>query len=129
MQEKSTENWIDYMIDKAFENYNGREIVIWGKYGVSASIKDRLKEKYGIDITFYVDSDISKTDGKTVFPPECLYGKSNRYYIIIPIAFYQSVKEKIQGGGIILARIITIFAIAFCDRRRNIMKIHMEIKL
>lgn len=99
MQQESTENWIDHMINKAFENYNGREIVIWGRYGVSDSIKDGLREKYGIDTAFYVDSDISKTDRRTVLSPECLFGKSDKYYVIIPIAFYQSVRDKITGGG------------------------------
>ena len=98
MQQESTQNWIDHMINKAVENYNGRKIVIWGKYGVSDSIKDGLKEKYGIDTAFYVDSDINRTDGKMVFSPEYLYGKSDKYYVIIPIAFYQSVKDKLTGG-------------------------------
>lgn len=99
MQQESTENWIDHMINKAFENYNGREIVIWGRYGVSDSIKDGLREKYGIDTAFYVDSDISKINGRTVLSPEYLFGKSDKYFIIIPIAFYQSVKDAITGGG------------------------------
>lgn len=99
MQQESIRNWIDHMINKAVENYNGRKIVIWGKYGVSDSIKGGLKEKYGIDTAFYVDSDINQIDGKTVFSPEYLCGKSDRYYVIIPIAFYQSVKNKLTGGG------------------------------
>lgn len=99
MRQKSTKNWIDHMIFKAIENYNGRKIVVWGKYGISYVIKNELKEKYGIDIAFYVDSNISKTDGRTVFLPEYLYGKSDKYYVIIPIAFYQSVKDKLTGGG------------------------------
>lgn len=123
-----TENWIDHIIRKAFENYDGREIVIWGKYEVSESIREGFKEKYGIDISFYVDSDLTQTDGKKTFSPEYLYGKSNQYYLIIPIAFYSSVKEKVIRGGISLFAIITIFAIVLCDRRRIIMKIHMETK-
>lgn len=99
MQRETAEDWIDFMIRKAFKNYKGRRIVIWGNYRVSDSIRNKLKEKYGIDTAFYVDSDKSKTDGKRVFPPEYLYGKSDQYYVIIPIAFYQSVREKIQGGG------------------------------
>lgn len=129
MQQESTENWIDYIINKAIDNYNGRNIVIWGKYGVSDSIKDGLKEKYGIDIAFYVDSDIRKADGKKIFPPEHLYGKSDKYYVIIPIAFYLSVKDKLTGGGIILIHIIIIFVTVFYGRNRNTMKTYMEIGL
>ena len=99
MQQESTENWIDYMINKAFENCNGRKIVIWGKYVVSDSIKDGLKNKYGIETVFYVDSDLDKVDGKKVFSPEYIYGKSDKYYVLIPIAFYQSVKDILTGGG------------------------------
>lgn len=99
MQHESTENWIDHIMNKVIENYNGRKLVIWGKYGVLDSIRNGLKEKYGIDTAFYVDSDIRKTDGKGTFSPEHLYGKSDKYYVIIPIAFYQSVKDCITGGG------------------------------
>lgn len=100
MPQETTENWIDHIVNKAYENYNGREIVIWGKYGISDSIKERLKEKYGIDTEFYVDSDIRKMDEKTVFSPEYLYKKSDKYYVIIPISLYQSVKEKLTRGGV-----------------------------
>lgn len=98
-RQEQTEDWIDYIINKAFENYSGREIVIWGSYEVSDSISDRLKEKYGIDIAFYVDSDSVKIDEKRVFSSERLLGKSDKYYVIIPLAFYQSIREKLIVGG------------------------------
>ena len=94
MQQESTENWIDYMIHKAFENYNGREIILWGKYGVSDLIKDGLREKYGIDTAFYVDEDKGKIDNSQVFSPDCLEGRAAQYYVVIPLSFYQYIKEK-----------------------------------
>lgn len=100
MQQKRSENWVDHIINKTCENYNGREIVIWGSYEVSDCIKDRLKEEHGIDTAFYVDSDARKVDEKQVFSPDCLLGKPDKYYVIIPVAFYQSIKEKLARGGI-----------------------------
>ena len=98
MQQGETEDWIDHIISKTCENYHGREIVLWGKYGVSDCIKDRLKEDYGICTAFYVDSDTGKVDEKQVFLPECLSGKSDKYYVIIAIAFYHSIKTFLIGG-------------------------------
>ena len=102
MQQESTENWIDHMINKAFENYNGREIVIWGRYGVSDSIKDGLREKYGIDTAFYVDSDISKINGRTVLSPEYLFGKSDKYFINNSNSILSVCQRcNYRGGGIV----------------------------
>lgn len=96
---EQTENWIDYIIDKTVGNYQGREIVIWGKYKIADSIKMKLLKQYGLSVAFYVDSSQEKQDGKTVFSPDVLCGKSNSYYVIIPLAFYQEIREKLVGGG------------------------------
>lgn len=102
MHQNQAEDWIEYIIDKVYTNYRGRQIVLWGKYAVSDEIRDKLKERYGIDTALYIDNDIRKTDGKKVFSPDYLYGKSNKYYIVVPLAYYQSIKEKlIRGGGIV----------------------------
>lgn len=116
MQQETAEDWIDFIIKEAVEHYNGREIVIWGKYVVSDSIRDELKERYELDTAFYVDGDRNKTDGKMVLSPGHLCGKSDQYYVIVPIGFYQSVKETLTRGGIFLAQIIIIFVTAFCGR-------------
>lgn len=34
-----SENWIDVIVDKVNEYYEGRQVVLWGKYAVSESIK------------------------------------------------------------------------------------------
>ncbi len=95
---KQTEDWIEHIIYRIHENYRGREIVIWGSYGVSDCIKDGLKEKYGINTAFYVDSDTAKIDEKKVFSPDCLSGRADKYYVVIPIAYYSSISEKLIGG-------------------------------
>ena len=41
-------DWIQDIIKHTLENYNGRKIVLWGKYGVSDKIKDILQNEYNI---------------------------------------------------------------------------------
>ena len=71
-----SENWIATIVDKVYECYRGRQVVLWGKYSVSESIKNELKDRHGINIAFYVDSNAEKTDNVQVFLPDCLKGKS-----------------------------------------------------
>lgn len=99
IKEKQDCDWIDLISDKVEQYYHGRQVVLWGKYSVSDEIKDRLKEKHGIDVRFYVDGDSSKIDNKIVFSPDCLAGKASNYYVVIPLAYYPSIKEKMSGEG------------------------------
>lgn len=99
MKKELTDDWIENIIINTIENYNGRDIVIWGRYGVSDSIRDGLIKRYGVDIAFYIDNDIAKIDEKQVFSPERLFGKSEKYYVVIPIAFYPSIREKLSEWG------------------------------
>lgn len=92
-------DWIEHIVDKVNEFYEQREIILWGRYSVSETIQQRLKEKFKLDIKFYVDSDCEKVDNKYVFPVDCLDGRSKQYYVVIPLAFYQSVKEKLLAAG------------------------------
>lgn len=99
MRQKEGEDWIEYMADQVHLNYKGREVAIWGSYGVADSIREKLEAKYGIDTAFYVDSDRFKVDGRKVFSPGCLAGKANQYYVVVPIAFYPAVREQLARGG------------------------------
>lgn len=95
------EDWIDNIVKKVSAQYHGREVILWGKYRVSDLIAHTLKEEYGIEDVYYVDKDAAKIDNKQVFSTEFLYGKSNQYYVVIPLAFYQSVKDDLAAGGYI----------------------------
>ena len=92
-------NWIDNIVEKTYEHYKQRKIILWGKYSVSDSIREMLIKKYGITIAFYVDNNTEKIDNCQVFPTNCLAGKSKDYYIIIPLAFYQSLKNELTIWG------------------------------
>lgn len=61
--------------------------------------QNKLKDKYRINIAFYVDSDAHKVDNVQVFLPDCLERKSSEYYVVIPLAFYQSVKDIMVKNG------------------------------
>lgn len=97
----NSRDWIECIIEEVLENYNGRKIVLWGKYSVSDQIKQKLKEKHGIKTAFYVDKDEAKIDNRAVFSTSCLQGKSEEYYVVVPVAYYQSLKDELDGGGYI----------------------------
>lgn len=98
-QQAPTDDWIDYIVDKVREYYQYRKVILWGKYQASDDIRNRLQEKYEIDVAFYVDGDNSKVDNEQVFSETSLFGKASEYYVVIPIAFYQSVKDVLIRGG------------------------------
>lgn len=99
MRQEQGEDWIEYMADQVHLNYKGRKVVIWGSYGVADSIQKKLETKYGINTAFYVDGDRLKVDGRKVLSLECLDGMSNQYYVVVPIAFYPAVRERLARGG------------------------------
>ncbi len=96
---EKVEDWIDYISDKVIHNYAGRKVILWGSYQVSYEISNKLKEKYGINVAFYVDGDAKKVDNVHVFSIDCLCGKAKEYYIVIPLAFYESIKSKLIREG------------------------------
>ena len=83
-------DWVEDIADQVHLNYKGRKIVIWGNYGTADSI----------NTAFYVDGDGRKVDGRKAFPPECLAGKSDQYYVVVPIAYYPAVRELLVRGVI-----------------------------
>lgn len=95
----NSRDWIDCIVEETQQNYNGRGIVLWGNYGVSDQIKEELKRRYGIEIAFYVDKDNTKINNLNVFPTSCLQGGSAEYYVVVPVAFYSSLKEELTMGG------------------------------
>lgn len=96
-----SDNWIHFIAEEAYQNYKGRKIVLWGKYDISEKIKIRLEEQYGIKAAFYVDKNVAKIDNEQVYPTNCLQGKAKEYYVVIPVAYYQSLKEELTRGGYI----------------------------
>lgn len=92
-------DWIDHIVDKVYEYYNGREIVLWGKYDQSDNIKERLKKRYGLKPSFYVDSDTKRIDDVYIRPKQCLEGKADQYYVVVPLGFYQSLKDNLISWG------------------------------
>lgn len=95
----NSRDWIDCIVEETWENYTGRKIVLWGKYGASDRIKKELKKRYGVEIAFYIDKDSTKIDNRNVFSTSCLQGRSKEYYVVVPVGYYQSLKEELIQGG------------------------------
>lgn len=127
MCQQETKDWIEDIVEKTVNNYNGREVVIWGKYEVGDTIKEELEKRHEIGVAFFIDSDISKIDNNQVFSSDILCGKSDTYYVVIPLAFYQGIKEKLKRGTSSI-RIIIIFATVSCSRKQIILRMHTGIK-
>lgn len=92
-------NWIEYIADKVNEYYKERKVILWGKYIASDNIKDKLEEKYHIKTAFYVDNDKVKIDNSRVFATDCLNGRSAEYYVVIPLAVHNTVRDFLIKGG------------------------------
>lgn len=88
------------IINTILKKYNGRQIVLWGKYKTTEDIKEKLKENYGIGDVCYIDSNSKMVDGKKVFNTDYIMGKSENCYVVIPLAVYESIREKLFGGGV-----------------------------
>lgn len=91
--------YIEYIAEKVYEYYLGREIVLWGKCVGSDNVRDVLREKYQIDIAFYIDSDTEKIDERHVMPIDRISGMSSKYYIVVPLAFNKSIREYLNQKG------------------------------
>lgn len=92
-------NWIKEIAEKASQYHNGRKIVSWGYFAPSFDIDITLRELYGLEIAFYVDGDDSLVDNVHVFLPEILSEASSLYYVVIPLSFYPSIKDRLTQWG------------------------------
>lgn len=94
-------DWIADIMSNVAKNYRGRKVVLWGKYDIAEYIHDILKNYYNIEVDCYIDSDSKKVGKGSVFPIEYIMGKAKEYYIVVPIRFYQSVRDSLRMGGIV----------------------------
>jgi acetyltransferase-like isoleucine patch superfamily enzyme len=92
---------INDVIVHLLDNYNGRKIVAWGGnlLGVSRKLSYVLKTKYNISTAFYIDSDEAKWNGVDTFGPDKISGLSEQFYVVIPLAFHQSIKNRLCDFG------------------------------
>ena len=92
-------NWLYEMAEQAQNNRNGRDIVIWGYYKAANDLEEVLLNKYGIKTVFYVDGNKKLVDEVYIFSPDILEDKSSQYYVLIPLSYYQSIKESLEIWG------------------------------
>ncbi|MCM1174211.1 MAG: hypothetical protein NC341_04080 [Blautia sp.] len=91
-------DWIQDIVETTIQNFNNRKIILWGKYSVSDVIREELEE-HNITNVIYVDRDEKKWDEREVFPTEIIDGRSDSYYIVIPVGVYDSIRKKLIEAG------------------------------
>ena len=92
-------DWIYKIAEKAIELHGEREIILWGDYIVSQQIEEILDSRYHLKIFGYVDNDLQKIDNERVYGIDHIKGGQNKYFIVIPLAFHQSIKDKLKDCG------------------------------
>ena len=53
-------------------------------------------DEKNIPVYGFIESDQKKIDNENVFPIKLLDGKNKEYFVIIPLAFHQSIKDKLK---------------------------------
>ena len=91
--------WVDEIVEKAYSDYRGRKIVIWGYYQPGFKIESEMNKRYHLSVDRYVDGNVEYVDNRRIFLPDILDGKSDDYYVIIPLVYNQSIKDRIKTWG------------------------------
>ena len=116
-------DWIGDIIDHILANRNGRQVVLWGKYIISEQIAVQLKEEYDIEVAFYVvSSDRNPPDNGIIKPSSYLNGKAADYYVAVPLAFHQSIKDALTVYGFQTGRDYYYFCDCIVEQREDYYK-------
>lgn len=91
--------WHDEIIECTVNNYNNREVVIWGSHKTAEVISKRLFLEYNIKTVFFVDSNSKLVDDYYVRRTSILKDNSNKYYVVVPLSYYDSIKKSLINWG------------------------------
>lgn len=72
-----------------------------GGHSTSENISQLLRNLHNIDAHCFIDNDLMKVDNCRVFSKEYFKGKSQDYYIVVPIGYYKSVSDSLKEMGYI----------------------------
>ena len=92
-------DWVYQIAERALSLCGRREIVLWGDYIISHRIEEILYNKYRMNIFAYVDSDLQKVDNRRIYGIDFLAGKKDKFFVIVPLTFHQSIKDKLKEYG------------------------------
>lgn len=90
---------IDEIVNTVVDFFNGRKIVCWGDCYDTQTIEKVLRECYDLSIYAIVDGDSSKWNNRKIFSPEILKNKAPEIYVIVPLAFHQSIMNALNEYG------------------------------
>lgn len=90
-------NWIDDIIEKVLQNYNGRKIVIWGYNRASKDIV-RVLQSHDVQFGFFIEDEVNSIDGRVVREFSEIAGKFDDYYLVVTMGYYADRKALIERG-------------------------------
>ena len=94
------EDWICDIVRTTCQNYKGRKIILWGKYGASERIATALEEIYDIRISGYIESNPSKVNDFVFYVPDFFQQADKKeFYIVVPMALYIDIIERLTQSG------------------------------
>lgn len=119
--EELEEDWICDIVRHTYENYKGRKIILWGKYGVPERIARALDKVYHISIDGYIDSSSSKADGTCVRHTSEFFAQADKdeYYIVVPLALHMEVVEMLRQNGFEKDADYYYFSECILEQRKN----------
>ncbi len=88
----------DYIINESMKNMGERGIVLWGKFSRETALEKKLRLAH-LPVAFHVDGSPEKQNNVDTFSPDHLDGKSDQYYVIIPLMYYESIKTALAKYG------------------------------
>lgn len=91
-------DWIDDIEEHILQYSNGRKIIFWGKGNIPQGMKDRLEERK-LEFAGYVDNNIKNVNGCETKSPEILNGNADKYYVVITLSVYSSLRKQLESYG------------------------------
>ncbi len=90
-------DWLDDIEEHILKYSNGRKIIFWGKGQIPQETKDRLGRK--LEFAGCVDNNIKNVNGYETKNPEILNGNADKYYVVITLSVYSSLREQLELYG------------------------------
>ncbi|HYF84376.1 MAG TPA: acyltransferase [Clostridia bacterium] len=86
-------------ISLTLQNYNGRQLVIWGKCNRSKTLEDKLKAEYGLSVAYYVDTKADVIRDERVQSINSLKGQKDRIYVICVLRYFHEIYQQLVEWG------------------------------
>lgn len=98
--EEKEADWICDIVKNTCQNYRGRKIILWGKFGAAERIAGALDKFYGIQVSGYIESNKLKINDFIFYTPD-FFAKACKedYYIVVPLGFNPDIVDTLCKCG------------------------------